>query len=306
MRRMSGITVQVDERWVPPDQRAPGRAKPARKPAAKARPRFRIRWPGALRSALIRHVTLAGMVLIATLVFIAAFPWKATVNGVLSWSGRAGYKVADIYVEGRAKTPPDQLLNALGVKRGDAIFAVDLAAARRRIENISWVRSAIVERRLPDQIHLLITERSPMAIWQNKGRYFLVDAEGQIVGDQIEDYANLPLTVGEGAPDHVAQLNELIRAEPELSPRIKAAAWIGERRWNLTLDRAPDGITVELPEDDPVQAWHDLARLEKQQQLLERQISAIDLRLPDRLVLRAAAGAHEQASGKRKPNGKDA
>jgi cell division protein FtsQ len=147
---------------------------------------------------------------------------------------------------------------------------------------------------------------------QNKGRYFLIDRDGQIVGDQIDDYANLPLTVGEGAPDHAGDLVALLDAEPGLKDRVKAATWIGDRRWNLMLDRTPDGIEVRLPEEDAIAAWHDLATLDQQQSLLERQVSVIDMRLPDRLVLRAANAPREQAAGsnaavkKKLSNGKDA
>lgn len=300
MRRMSGITVQVDERWV-----SPGGKKRAARPMSR---KMRWRWPGALRSVMVRRLALALILLVLTLVTIAVFPGKRVATQLLAWSGQAGFRVDDIFVEGRNKTPRDQLLAALGVSRGDAIFAVDLASARHRIEEIPWVRSAAVERRLPGQIHLIIVERSPIALWQNKGRYFLVDRDGQIVGDQIDDYPDLPLTVGEGAPDHVGQLVALLQAEPSLRGRVKAATWIGDRRWNLTLDRAPDGIEVRLPEENPGDSWHDLARLESEQSLLERQISVVDMRLPDRLVLRAATSPHEQAAGaKRKTsNGKDA
>jgi cell division protein FtsQ len=78
------------------------------------------------------------------------------------------------------------------------------------------------------------------------------------------------------------------------------------------LDRTPDGIEVRLPEEDAETAWHDLAKLDQQQSLLERQVGVIDMRLPDRLVLRAANAPREQASGtnkdaKKKPStGKDA
>jgi cell division protein FtsQ len=269
-----------------------------------------MRWPGALRSRSIRRAVLAGGGVLVLLLAAALFPGKKVANQLVAWSGQAGYRVDDIFVEGRARTPRDQLLGALGVKRGDAILAVDLAAAQKRIEEIPWVRTAAVERRLPNQIHILITERSPIALWQNKGRYFLVDHDGQIVGEGIDDYAGLPLTVGEGAPDHAADLVALLASEPALKDRVKAATWVGERRWNIMLDRTPDGIEVRLPEEDALTAWHDLAKLDQEKSLLERQVGVIDMRLPDRLVLRAANAPREQAAGpavkKKLSNGKDA
>ena len=301
---MRSLTVQVDDRPVR------GRQKPA--PRRSSSLRLKMRWPGVLRSRAIRRAVLAGVGLLALMLVALLFPGQKVAHQLIAWSGQAGYRVDDIFVEGRVKTPRDQLITALGVKRGDAILAVDLAAAQKRIEEIPWVRTAAVERRLPHQIHILITERSPVALWQNKGRYFLIDHDGQIVGDQIDDYANLPLTVGEGAPDHAGELVALLATEPSLKDRVKAATWVGERRWNVMLDRTPDGIEVRLPEEDAETAWHDLAKLDQQQSLLERQVSVIDMRLPDRLVLRAANAPHEQASGansgvkKKSSNGKDA
>lgn len=306
---MRSVTLQVDDR---PVLSGGGRKKPKDAPAprAKSASRLKMRWPGALRSRSIRRAVIAGAGGLTLLLAAALFPGKRIENQLLAWSGQAGYRVDDIFVEGRSRTPRDQLLAALNVKRGDAILAVDLAAAQKRIEEIPWVRTAAVERRLPDQIHILITERSPIALWQNKGRYFLVDREGQIVGDQIDDYAGLPLTVGEGAPDHASELVAILESEPALKDRVKAATWVGDRRWNVMLDRTPDGIEIRLPEDDPEAAWHDLARLDHEQSLLERQVSVVDMRLPDRLVLRAANAPREQAAGpnaKKKPsNGKDA
>ena len=303
---MRSVTLQVDDR---PIQSGRARAKAAPR---KAPPRLKVRWPGALRSRSIRRVALAGVGCLMLMGIAALFPGKRVMNQLVSWSGQAGYRIDDIFVEGRARTPRDQLLAALGVKRGDAILAVDLAAAQKRLEEIPWVRTAAVERRLPNQLHILITERSPIALWQNKGRYFLVDHDGQIVGDQIDDYAGLPLTVGEGAPDHAAELVTMLGSEPALAGRVKSATWVGDRRWNVMLDRTPDGIEVRLPEEEAEAAWHDLAKLDQQQSLLERQVGVIDMRLPDRLVLRAANAPREQASGtnkdaKKKPStGKDA
>jgi cell division protein FtsQ len=274
-----------------------------------ARRLLRIRWPGPLQSLWFRRAIGTLVCALILLVGVAMLPTKRIGGQLTAWSARAGFQVADIFVEGRAKTPREQLIAALGIKRGDAIFAVDLDAARRRLEDIPWVRTASVERRLPDRIHILITERSPIVLWQNKGRYFLVDHDGQVVGDQIDDYPDLPLTVGEGAPDHAAALVALLESEPTLKSRVKAATWIGDRRWNITIDRAPDGIEVRLPEENALDSWRDLARLEQEQSLLERQVSVIDMRLPDRLVLRAAGAPKDPpalAPKHKSSNGKDA
>ena len=64
--------------------------------------------------------------------------------------------------------------------------------------------------------------------------------------------------------------------------RVRAAIWVGDRRWNLRLD---NGIDIRLPEKDPQAAWAWLVALERDRQLLSHGIIAIDLRIPSRLVV---------------------
>jgi cell division protein FtsQ len=75
----------------------------------------------------------------------------------------------------------------------------------------------------------------------------------------------------------------MLSTEPTLYPHVAAAVRVGARRWNIRLD---SGIDVALPEDDPESAWHRLAALDRSEALLARNLVAVDLRLPDRLVLR--------------------
>jgi cell division protein FtsQ len=71
--------------------------------------------------------------------------------------------------------------------------------------------------------------------------------------------------------------------QPELMVRVRAAVRVGGRRWNLRLD---NGIDVRLPEDDPEQAWARLAEYERRHRILARDVRVLDLRLPDRLIVR--------------------
>ena len=47
-----------------------------------------------------------------------------------------------------------------------------------------------------------------------------------------------------------------------------------------------NGIDIRLPETDAFIAWDRLAKYEAQHKLLERDIGSIDLRLPDRVVVK--------------------
>ncbi|MBZ0325048.1 MAG: cell division protein FtsQ/DivIB, partial [Alphaproteobacteria bacterium] len=213
---------------------------------------------------------------------------------LLAASADAGLAIDEILVEGRAETARDALVEALAATRGDPILAFDPDAARARLEALPWVRSAWVEKRLPDTVYLRIVERQPLALWQRDGALMLVDADGVILQrDGLERFADLPVLVGDNAPRNAARLLALLAAEPELKKRIRAAIWIGDRRWNLRLD---NGIDIRLSQDDPGAAWARLAALDRRHGLLSRDIKLVDLRQPDRLILRMSEEAATRAS----------
>lgn len=265
--------------------------------AAPAAPSLPDR-PGRLKLLLRRRRNLMKPLALLALLGMLGIALAGTVQGLGSgtnWSdkfasagARLGLVVADIRVDGQVKTPKPLLDAAIGARRGDPILGLSLPEMKRRIETINWVQSAAVERRLPGQILVRIVERSPYAVWQNKGEFKLIDKAGGIVadGDVMAFAGQLPLVVGLGAPAAAAALIEALAKEKTIQPRVAAAVRIGERRWNL---RLTNGTDVLLPEAAESVALAKLAELHATQQLLDRQIAVIDMRLPDRLVLRPAS-----------------
>ena len=216
-------------------------------------------------------------------------------------TARAGLTIDDVLVEGRKRTESEAILATLGVARGMPILAFDPHAAKVRLETLPWVREATVERRLPDVVFLRLREREPMALWQYEGELAVIDGDGQVIpGAQASAFAKLPLLVGEDAPRTARELLAVLDSEPDLRARVAAAIRVQGRRWNVRLD---DGIDVRLPEDNPGDAWADLARIQREHAVLQRGVVTIDLRLPDRLVVRTAPGTLPLPA--RKPAGED-
>ncbi|MBV9251137.1 MAG: cell division protein FtsQ/DivIB [Acetobacteraceae bacterium] len=201
----------------------------------------------------------------------------------------AGLRVTDVVIEGRANTPESLLRAAIGVSKGDPILAFSVEQARQRIETLSWVEHATVERRLPNTVVVFLQERRPFAIWQNQGKFVLIDRAGQIVTNQdMANFRQLPLLVGPGAPSAAAALIDALAARPSLQARVTAAVRVGERRWNLRMN---NGTDIMLPEGHETAALDRLMQLQQDQSVLDRPLAAIDMRLPDRLVLRPRADA---------------
>lgn len=262
-----------------------------------------------LRGKFSRAVT--AMAVVAGIGGAGAGAWWVWQNELLAGSGESavawmvdrtadvGLKVDEIFVTGRSQTPRDDLLAALRLDRGTPILAFDPDAARARVEKLPWVRQAVVERMLPDTVLLHIEERKPLALWQNRGEFHLIDEEGSVILRQgLERFSDLPIVVGPDAPAHAKALLETLQAEPELMDRVRAAVRVSGRRWNLVLE---NGVDVQLPEDDPRGAWLRLAEYERKHRVLERDVEALDLRLPDRLIVRKAS----KPKPPRKPKGQE-
>lgn len=242
----------------------------------------------AIRPAIIASITLimlSGGILAWRTGAIAALG-EATGQSVLTWTGSAGMAVGNVLVEGRKNTPAERILTALEVTRGMPLFAFSPEKARERLLALGWVKDARIERRLPDTIFVNLVERRPAAIWQNKGKFALVDETGAVIGiEDIERYGDLRVIVGPDAPENFAELFDMLESQPDLKDRVVAAVRIGARRWNVQLD---NDMTVLLPEGDIERAWATLATAVAENELLERNVTRIDLRMGDRVTVRRA------------------
>lgn len=215
--------------------------------------------------------------------------WSAAVASAVAASGEAGFAVREVLVKGREETSSEALMEALQIRLDQPILSVSPEAIKARVEALPWVRSASVERRLPDTLYLRIEEHKPMALWQRSGKLVLVSRSGEVIADpRIGRFAKLPIIVGDEAPARAPELLDMLALAPTLSRRVTAAVLVSGRRWNLRLD---NGIDVKLPEEGGDRAWLKLARLDRKHGLLARDLEAIDLRVPDRLVVRLSPDA---------------
>ncbi|MEE2699022.1 MAG: cell division protein FtsQ/DivIB [Pseudomonadota bacterium] len=212
-------------------------------------------------------------------------------------STELGFQVNEILVTGRNETDQESLLNAIRLTRGAPILAFDIKAAQKRIENLQWVKKVTVKRMLPDTLLLNVEEHEPLALWQHNGVFSLIGTDGEVIlQDNLNRFSDLVVVVGLDAPKHTLDLLKALRLEPELMQMVKAAVRVGGRRWNLRLD---GGIDVRLPEKNAADAWTRLAEYEKSHQVLKRKIKTLDLRLPDRLIVRESPVSTSDPMGKR-------
>ncbi len=199
----------------------------------------------------------------------------------------AGWGLNDITIEGRHKTSKEDILQVIGLKRGDNILEIDLQELCGKLQTLPWVKKAVVSRRyFPNVIHIGIQEKNVKSIWQYQNEFYPIDEDGNIIETEFVPEKNLLLIVGERAPEHFNALLKVVEKDKALFSRLKAANFISNRRWNLVFDDIESGITVKMPEEDFEQAWKKLVKLDKTRGILKRKLTFVDLRLKNKVIVR--------------------
>ena len=228
----------------------------------------------------------------------------AQYGGVGDWVARTlrlGVRV--VTVSGATHMSERKILAIAGVDSSKSLPFFDVAEARARLEADPLIKQASVRKLYPDRLVIEIVERTPYAVWQKDGDVHAIAADGASI-DEVSDgrYAGLPFVVGEGANGRVREFVALLQVMDELKPRVEAGVLVDQRRWNL---RLKSGIDVKLPELNPEAAIAELLTLQRQSRILEKDVLALDFRVPGRVFVRlseeAAAAWAEAHTAKKGP-----
>ena len=222
-----------------------------------------------------------------------------------SGANAMGMRIATVSLSGQRQVSREAIFAAAGVTDHSSLLFLDVADARARLEAIPWIAEATVRKLYPDRLQITVTEREAFALWQRQGKVAAIAADGTVLSDKIEPrLAALPFVVGEGAAVKARDFLAVLDKFPAIRDQVRASIYVAERRWNL---RLKNGIDVRLPETDVEAALATLTRLDAEKKLFTRDVTSVDLRLPDRLSVRLsddAAAAREEALKKAAPKKK--
>lgn len=198
-------------------------------------------------------------------------------------AARSGLTVQAIELSGRRSMPLSVLRHAVNIDRGDPILLIDLKALQGRLQGLGWISEARVERVLPGRLRVEIVEREPFARWQINGQTRLIDKQGVVLElDDERPFRGLRRVVGAGAATQAADVISSLGREPALFNRVTDMVAVRERRWDVVFD---NGVVARLPEDGIELAWSRLARAQAEAGILDRDVVAVDLRVPDRMFV---------------------
>jgi cell division protein FtsQ len=246
----------------------------------------------ALRRNLIIGGALLGSatgVVVLTLLGVPQRAWQHFVQDTAT----AGFEIRHVEVSGTKEMPRLPVYDAALSGPSNAMLNADLPAIRARLLALPWVADASVARQLPDTLSIGIVERRPVALWQHRQRFALIDINGQVLPtSDLTRFAKLPVVVGAGANARVREMLALTASAPSLSNRVDAAVLVGGRRWDV---KFKSGETLALP-DTPAAAtaaFKRFAKLESQlgedRKLLGGRFQRFDMRLPGQITVAGPA-----------------
>lgn len=297
---------------IAPDEVRPASGrKPRSEPRPEARPEAR-KGPGpskltyrlsrAWAKPIIRNAALVYLPLIALAIagwrVAADDGWRGMIEArilsvVEQIAARPEFAVRGVAVFGGSDDLQADVRRALDIQPGMSSLKLDVEELRLRVEALGAVETATVQFDPQGTLRITVVERIAVVLFRRTdGGLVMLDKNGVEIGpaERRADHPELPVIRGPGAQDRVGEVIALLGGAPGIVPRLRALIRVGERRWNLELDR---GMTIKLPETGGVEALSRIMALHYGEELLDRDIEVIDMRLPERPALRMKPEAAE-------------
>lgn len=222
----------------------------------------------------------------------------ALVQAQISQSAaNAGFEVRHVRVSGVERMNEDRVYERVVSQRNEPMPDVDVITIREELLELPWVKDARVSRQLPGTLAIDIVERVPHAVLQRPDHLVLVDVEGnELEPINRTDIGDRLVISGLGAVRQVKQLDNLLEAAPAISPQVRAAEWVGNRRWNLTF-KSNQVLALPQGEDEAATALVSFARLDGQNRLIGGEVTTFDMRAPPRIYMRIPGRADRVLGG---------
>ncbi|MEQ1770484.1 MAG: cell division protein FtsQ/DivIB [Devosia sp.] len=252
----------------------------------QARRNFRTAW------VLHRKWMLRGLAAVMVLaVVVGLYEGRALIGqGVTAVSdlaqgefAKAGFGISKINITGQSLTGEAEILKALGLTPAASTLNFDADAALDRIEALPSVKSVTIRKIYPGELQVLVVEKEPVARWRIGDATYLVDGNGSAVAPDDGTFRELPLVVGEGAADDAMVMIKSLERHALLRENLAALSRIGDRRWDLIFY---SGLRVQLPEFGVAQALDQLEMYQETDELLERDVTVIDMRVAGMVSLK--------------------
>ena len=172
---------------------------------------------------------------------------------------------------------------AVGIRHGTTLRSLDLHQINNRIMHVPGVKNAST-RRLPNGDLIIKTQyHNAVAMWTDGVLYYPLADDGTIIDTPFEKPNENTIVFSGERPMDMNDLNEIITGASVISEYIDYMNMVESRRWNII---TKGGITIYLPEENPIAAINKISVLNQTHKILSRKIEIIDMRDNARILIK--------------------
>jgi cell division septal protein FtsQ len=197
-----------------------------------------------------------------------------------------GFKVDKIYINELSFVKITDVIDRLDFADNSPIVKLNKFANKKKLEESFWIDKANINILYPNIVKIHIIEKIPEFVWIYQNKYIALDKAGKILKildkNELERFSGFILLAGENVRSVTDNLLNIIKIDLELHKFISKAIWVSNRRWNIEFI---DGFTVKLPQEDSILAWQYFLKLNKEVNLLGKNIESLDLRVPEQTFM---------------------
>ena len=210
---------------------------------------------------------------------------------------RPEFMLNALSIEGASDNLNAEIREVLGLHFPVSSFDLDIADLRKRVLTLPPVEIAEARIKGGGILHIKVNEKTPALLLKEKIGFTVLSKQGEFIRSvsSREHFSGLPVIIGKGAENAAAQANAIFKEIYGKLDQVRGLVFVGQRRWNLIM---ASGQVVMLPEKNPEHAIQKIIILDEAEQILSRNISVFDLRLPSRITVRIPPDKYGQINSK--------
>ena len=194
-----------------------------------------------------------------------------------------GFKIKNIEISGLNHLDENDIIKIVNAYNEINIFNVNVDDIYKKIKNNTWIKKASIEIIYPNTIKILLTEKKPVAIWQNRYGNNLITKSGDVIFEKnLEEFKNyLPIVVGENVHKEVQSILDIFSKNKDFVTNIWSLTFVNQRRWDVHFNQ---GLTIKLPSKNLEKAWEKVLYLDKEFKILNLGLTELDLRNSNQIL----------------------
>ena len=98
------------------------------------------------------------------------------------------FNVDGIAVIGNEGVPDQEIIELSGIEMGKSVFDVHPLLAQHKIKKNLYIDKVNVNRKLPNKVEIIVTERSLLAQFHKDGKFVITDSEGMVLDISKEEH----------------------------------------------------------------------------------------------------------------------